>query len=254
MVALQKSKMRSSQIGTCTSHWLVPGTRTARKPADNVLINVPRMCRAPQSSSGLTTQTFIPNPDSFVDSTMRATVTDHLTGTATSASGAHRDVAANVAGTAATTTGSIARNTATSNVTGTQTTAASSNTSSVDRDASATVGWRRQAGLTRSHAALSGDRPSSASDASVARVLPLTFTLTMKACLSRAAEDVPTFEQLLTLVDDMLDEVQQEEYVDSDGHLRVCHLLLARRERAQLLINSKLQVGAFCASGSTCMW
>jgi hypothetical protein len=50
---------------------------------------------------------------------------------------------------------------------------------------------------------------------------PLTYTLTMKACLSTAAHERPTATQLRTLLNDMNLEVQQGQYIDCNGNRRV---------------------------------
>lgn len=51
---------------------------------------------------------------------------------------------------------------------------------------------------------------------------PLTYTLTMKACLSRTASERPTASQLRTLISDMRREVSQGRYVCTEGSIMVC--------------------------------
>jgi hypothetical protein len=63
-------------------------------------------------------------------------------------------------------------------------------------------------------------RPHSASDACAPSAAPLTFTLTMKACLAQSAADAPSFAQLCTLLEDISTEIQAPQYVDSDGNMR----------------------------------
>eukprot|EP00892_Ulva_mutabilis_P012771 jgi/Ulvmu1/9867/UM057_0021.1 len=46
---------------------------------------------------------------------------------------------------------------------------------------------------------------------------PLTFTLTMHACLSPAPTDRPTFDQVQTLFNDLEDEIQSGKYINSQG-------------------------------------
>lgn len=52
-------------------------------------------------------------------------------------------------------------------------------------------------------------------------VTPLTFTLTMKACLSDTASERPTASQLRTLIADMRHEVAQGSYICTEGCARV---------------------------------
>lgn len=54
------------------------------------------------------------------------------------------------------------------------------------------------------------------------RAAPLTFTLTMYACLSRAPEERPTFEQILTLFNDLGEELSSGKYINSLGQPEVC--------------------------------
>ena len=51
---------------------------------------------------------------------------------------------------------------------------------------------------------------------------PLTYLLTMMACLSDRPGDRPTFEQLLSILEDMDREVQCGTYIDASGHSQVC--------------------------------
>lgn len=47
--------------------------------------------------------------------------------------------------------------------------------------------------------------------------VPLTYTLTVVACLSARPQDRPSFQQLLTVLEDIETEVARGQYVDSDG-------------------------------------
>ena len=46
---------------------------------------------------------------------------------------------------------------------------------------------------------------------------PLTYTLLMKACMSRNTADRPSFAQMLQIFTDMNRELSQDRYVDSTG-------------------------------------
>ena len=59
--------------------------------------------------------------------------------------------------------------------------------------------------------------------------VPLTFTLTMKACLSPKPAERPSFPQVLQLLSDVQGEVAKGRYMDATGHVQVCTLLSARR-------------------------
>jgi hypothetical protein len=50
---------------------------------------------------------------------------------------------------------------------------------------------------------------------------PLTFALTMKACLSQKHTERPTFNQILQLLRDLQKEVGHGTYVDSTGRVQV---------------------------------
>lgn len=52
--------------------------------------------------------------------------------------------------------------------------------------------------------------------------VPLTFTLTMTACLSEAPADRPTFAQIGTIFGDLCSEVARGYYINSAGMLQVC--------------------------------
>jgi hypothetical protein len=52
--------------------------------------------------------------------------------------------------------------------------------------------------------------------------VPLTFTLTMYACLSRVPEERPTFSQILTLFKDLGEELTSGSYINSVGQPEVC--------------------------------
>ena len=54
--------------------------------------------------------------------------------------------------------------------------------------------------------------------------VPLTYTLTMKACLSERPEERPRFKQVSTLLSDAALEVANGEYVNSDGAATVRYL------------------------------
>lgn len=51
--------------------------------------------------------------------------------------------------------------------------------------------------------------------------IPLTYALTMKACLRQHAMERPTFDQILELLDDVSAEVRRGKYLDGDGRARV---------------------------------
>ena len=52
--------------------------------------------------------------------------------------------------------------------------------------------------------------------------IPLTYALTMKACLRQHAMERPTFDQILELIHDVSAEVSRGKYLDGDGRARVC--------------------------------
>jgi len=52
--------------------------------------------------------------------------------------------------------------------------------------------------------------------------VPLTYTLTMLACLSERPEDRPTFTHVLTVLLDVVAEVAQGTFINSDGAILVC--------------------------------
>ena len=47
--------------------------------------------------------------------------------------------------------------------------------------------------------------------------VPLTYTLTMVACLSERPEDRPTFTQAMDVLTDVVAEVRRGSYINSDG-------------------------------------
>jgi hypothetical protein len=51
--------------------------------------------------------------------------------------------------------------------------------------------------------------------------VPLTYTLTMKACLSTSPQDRPSFTAVLTLLDYMATEVASGRYINTRGHWQV---------------------------------
>lgn len=51
--------------------------------------------------------------------------------------------------------------------------------------------------------------------------MPLTFALTMKACLSQKHTERPSFAQILQLLADLQKEVSKGSYVDSTGRVQV---------------------------------
>lgn len=51
--------------------------------------------------------------------------------------------------------------------------------------------------------------------------VPLTYSLTMKACLRQHAMERPTFDQILELLRDVVKEVARGRYLDGDGRLQV---------------------------------
>lgn len=52
--------------------------------------------------------------------------------------------------------------------------------------------------------------------------VPLTYTLTMTACLSERPKDRPTFSHLLVILEDLVQEVARGSYINSDGTPQVC--------------------------------
>eukprot|EP00892_Ulva_mutabilis_P009199 jgi/Ulvmu1/6651/UM003_0289.1 len=54
----------------------------------------------------------------------------------------------------------------------------------------------------------------------LSRAAPLTYTLTMKACLSADAAERPSFAQVRTLLQDMQMELSRGRYIDSDGQVQ----------------------------------
>jgi hypothetical protein len=51
--------------------------------------------------------------------------------------------------------------------------------------------------------------------------VPLTYTLTMQACLSESHGERPTFEQVIVLLRDLCAEVAKGQYIDTAGCLQV---------------------------------
>lgn len=51
--------------------------------------------------------------------------------------------------------------------------------------------------------------------------VPLTYTLTMKACLSERPDDRPSFAHLTVLLEDLLHEVAHGSYINSLGKMEV---------------------------------
>lgn len=51
--------------------------------------------------------------------------------------------------------------------------------------------------------------------------VPLTYTLTMTACLSERPKDRPTFSHLLVILEDLVQEVAGGTYINSDGNPQV---------------------------------
>jgi hypothetical protein len=54
--------------------------------------------------------------------------------------------------------------------------------------------------------------------------VPLTYTLTMKACLSNKYTERPSFSQVLQLLNDVQIEVAKGRYMDGTGRVQVCVL------------------------------
>ena len=75
------------------------------------------------------------------------------------------------------------------------------------------------------------------------REVPLTFTLTMYACLSRVPDERPTFEQILTLFDDLGKELSSGKYINSLGEPEVRALLACMY---RLLVVALPIVRVFC--------
>jgi hypothetical protein len=62
--------------------------------------------------------------------------------------------------------------------------------------------------------------------------VPLTYTLTMQACLSDAPAERPTFAQITTIFADLCSEVSRGNYINSVGHIQVRReCVQARRTR-----------------------
>ena len=57
--------------------------------------------------------------------------------------------------------------------------------------------------------------------------VPLTFTLTMKACLSETPSERPTFGQIATIFEDLLFEVDTGTYISSSGQVMVRSTFMA---------------------------
>lgn len=85
----------------------------------------------------------------------------------------------------------------------------------------------------------------------LSRAAPLTYTLTMKACLSAEASERPSFAQVRTLLQDMQMELSRGRYIDSDGHVqvrhpshsdRLCHCLLT----ASSMLSAALRAAVWC--------
>lgn len=55
--------------------------------------------------------------------------------------------------------------------------------------------------------------------------VPLTYTLAMKACLSRDPAERPTFPQLQVIIADLEDEVARGHYINGNGRAQVRLLL-----------------------------
>lgn len=51
--------------------------------------------------------------------------------------------------------------------------------------------------------------------------VPMTYTLTVKACTSAALEDRPSFEHILRILLDLEHEVATGTYIDSNGFQQV---------------------------------
>lgn len=52
--------------------------------------------------------------------------------------------------------------------------------------------------------------------------VPMTYTLTVKACTSAQLEGRPSFKQILRILADLEHEVATGTYIDSNGHQQVC--------------------------------
>jgi hypothetical protein len=64
--------------------------------------------------------------------------------------------------------------------------------------------------------------------------VPLTYTLTMQACLSLEPRERPTFPQILTILSDLRAEVARGHYINGEGRAQV-HLPLSSPGPAQKL-------------------
>lgn len=51
--------------------------------------------------------------------------------------------------------------------------------------------------------------------------VPLTYTLTMTACLSDRPKDRPSFSHILVILEDLVQEVASGTYINSDGNPQV---------------------------------
>lgn len=73
--------------------------------------------------------------------------------------------------------------------------------------------------------------------------VPLTFALTMKACLSQKHTERPSFAQILQLLADLQKEVSKGSYVDSTGRVQARTLPHLRDEKNASFYQKPLALG-----------
>ena len=84
--------------------------------------------------------------------------------------------------------------------------------------------------------------------------VPLTYVLSMKACLSELPRERPSFEDLTTLLEDCSSEVLTGSYTNSMGHQWVCHSHACPRLRYRSQQHSCRARLPFCPLRTACAW
>ena len=74
--------------------------------------------------------------------------------------------------------------------------------------------------------------------------VPLTYTLTLKACLSEKPSERPSFEQLLSILDDMVGEVATGVYLNARGHPQNASAVQAMPTEAPATVSAGLSGGS----------